>query len=670
MTLEFDLTPEELEVFIQDADDQLAVMNESLVLLEANQGDPETLQAIFRAAHTLKGAAGLIQHERMAHLTHALETVLDRLRKGHLSVTAELVDVMLASVDMLMALKEEVVTLQESGVDVDAAVEWLQTFDLDENAHHDPQHSPVPAAPSALHPDSGAFEVVVTIEESSFAPGARLYQVLSALNALGQVLHSEPAPEEVEEGSEKREIRAVVATDRPVEDLYDALGAISEVAAVKIEEAPSAQMPQKADGQRNLSAPVASGPGLLSLDDRVRIGVQQLDELMNLTGELVVGRTHLMQIEADLERRYEDPSVGSLGQVSLQLSRIIDQLAEEVMRARMVPVASLFAKFPRLVRDLSRTLGKEVELVIQGQDTELDRKVIEAMGDPLIHLLRNAVDHGLESPEERERSGKPRQGRIVLAARQHEGHILVTVSDDGRGIDPRVLRHAAMERGYLTEEAAASLSDEEAIELIFRSGMSTAKQVTDLSGRGVGMDIVRANIERLNGSIEVYSRVGEGTTFELTLPLTLAIVPSMLVNVGGGVYAIPLSAVVDVQSLEGKDTSTIEGRQVVVLRGHVLPIIRLADLFDGHCRSDVSEGRMVVVRWGRLEAGFVVDGLIGNQDVVIKSLGPLLGEIQGFAGGSILGNGTIALILDVPSLFRLALRLQKDVAADLVVDGV
>jgi len=504
-----------------------------------------------------------------------------------------------------------------------------------------------------------AYHISASVDANSIAPAARIYQLHAALSELAEVLATAPPPEAIEMGSTATSYEAIALTTHDAGELGRALAAIPEVSDVRVvpEAAQSAPSPTPTPSE---PARVADAPGV-EPETRVRIGTDQLDRLMNLTGELVVSRTHLLQVESELAARRNEPGVGELSQVTVQLSRIIDQLHEEVMRARMVPVSSLFVKFPRLVRDLSRRLNKRVDLVIEGQETELDRSVIEAIGDPIVHLLRNAVDHGLEPVEERLRAGKPETGTVRLSARQQEGHILIAVSDDGRGIDPDQMRRSAVERGQLTPEAAAALSDAEAIELIFRPGMSTKEQVTDLSGRGVGMDIVRTNIERLNGAVEVHTRVGEGTMFELTLPLTLAIIPAMLVTAAGNVYAVPLSSVVEVHHLGARQIHRVDGCEVMRLRDQVLPLLRLRRLFgledtDGSNGHGGGVGRLVVIRWGRLEAGLVVDELIGNQQVVIKSLGPLLTGIRGLAGGSILGSGRIALILDVPNLIKLAAR--------------
>jgi len=670
MPLTFDVSPDEIEAFMEDTNEQLAVLDQTIVELEARPNDEVLLQAIFRAAHTLKGNAGLIQHHRMADLTHALETVLDRLRKGQLAVTPALIDVILSSVDGLKALKEELVTREESAVDVEAAAHRLHAFEQDEPATAggaSGNASPLLLTPEVLErlgrPGAApAYRITASVDASSIAPAARIYQLHTALGELADVLATTPPPDEIEMGSTAARYEAVALSEMGVEKLQEALAAIPEVLAVEVTDqvAPCPDgRPDGAPAPTPEAAPTAGSPSV-ELDTRVRISTSQLDRLMNLTGELVVSRTHLLQIESDIAARRDEGATTDLNQVTVHLSRIIDQLHEEVMRARMVPVSSLFVKFPRLVRDVSRRLNKNVEFIIEGQETELDRSVIEAIGDPIIHLLRNAIDHGLEPPEERRRAGKPETGTVRLAARQQEGHIRITVSDDGQGIDPDTMRRSAVEKGQMSREDAQALSDAEAIELIFRPGMSTKQQVTDLSGRGVGMDIVRTNIERLNGSVEIQTEVGVGTTFELALPLTLAIIPAMLVTTGNNVYAVPLSSVVEVHRLTERQILTVDGREVIRLRNQVLPVLHLRRLFHVEAGNGSNGhgaiGQLVVIRWGRTEAGLVVDELIGNQQVVIKSLGPLLTGIRGLAGGSILGNGRIALILDVPNLIKLAAR--------------
>lgn len=681
MPLTFDISPDEIAAFVEDANEQLALLDRALVELEARPHDDELLQAIFRAAHTLKGNAGLIQHHRMAELTHALETALDRLRRGGLEVTPGLIDVVLTSVDALKALQEEIVTGEESGVDVASAVQRLQAYEEERAA----PPADVAPADTLLTPevrarlastDAAAYRVMAGVDPASIAPAARIYQIHAALSAVAEVLASAPPAEEIEMGATATRYEAIALSARDAAELQDAVAATPETVDVRVERLavssaepppePAVSAPEAAPVSAPVGAPTGASSGAASpieLETTVRVGIEQLDQLMNLTGELVVSRTHLLQIAGTLAARGDravDRDVADLNQVTVQLSRIIDQLHEEVMRARMVPVSSLFYKFKRLVRDLARRLDKRVDLIIEGEDTELDRSVIEAIGDPIIHLLRNAIDHGLEPTDQRLRAGKPEAGTVRLAAQQHEGHIRITISDDGRGIDAAVTRRSAVEKGHLTREAADALSDAEAVDLIFLPGLSTKQEVTDLSGRGVGMDIVRANIERLNGTVEVHTELGVGTTFELTLPLTLAIIPAMLVTAGGNVFAVPLSAVVQVHQLVPGKTRTVNGAEVIRLRDQVLPLLRLRTLLQAD-DAETSNGRhgpherLVVVRWGRIEAGLVVDELIGNQEVVIKSLGPLLTGIRGLAGGSILGNGHIALILDVPDIIKLSM---------------
>lgn len=671
MPLNFDVSPDEIEAFMEDTNEQLALLDQAIVELETRCDDEALLQAIFRAAHTLKGNAGLIQHHRMAELTHALETVLDRLRKGQLDATPGLIDVILASVDALKALKEELVTREESGVDVASAVQRLHAYEEERAAPLAKADAPgvllTPEVEARLQSagTATAYRVTAAVDATSIAPAARIYQVHAALCQVAEVLATTPPPDAIEMGTTATHYEAVALSDRDAEALRAAIAAIPEIGSIRVareappsgNDGPPDQPPAAAE-----SAPASATPAV-ELETKVRIGIDQLDRLMNLTGELVVSRTHLLQIESDMSAHGGEHGASDLNQVTVQLSRIIDQLHEEVMRARMVPVSSLFSKFPRLVRDVSRRLNKQVNLIIEGQETELDRSVIEAIGDPIIHLLRNAIDHGLEPTEERRRLGKPETGTVRLAAHQQEGHIRITVSDDGQGIDAAKMRRSAVEKGQLSPEAAEALSDAEAIELVFRPGVSTKQQVTDLSGRGVGMDIVRTNIERLNGSVEIHTEVGIGTTFELTLPLTLAIIPAMLVTTGGNVYAVPLSSVVEVHQLARRHIQTVDGCEVIRLRDQVLPLLRLRSLFGiagsgGSNGHNGAAGQLVVIRWGRIEAGLVVDELIGNQEVVIKSLGPLLTGIRGLAGGSILGSGRIALILDVPNIIKLAMKRQ------------
>jgi two-component system chemotaxis sensor kinase CheA len=686
MDLVFDLEEDELHIFLAEADEHLQTLDEGLVRLEREGNDLELLQAIFRAAHTLKGAAGTIGHQRMAELTHAMETVLDGLRKRTLAVSADLVDVCLESLDALRLLRNEVIERRASPVDIAPLVERLsrlaaptptegngpQTDGKQQATGDDP--SPV------VHPPSSpVYTISADIAPDSFASAARAFQVLLALQSLGDVLDVQPPQAVIETAAPVQRITARLATSHSPDDIRQALADIPEITNVTVNGEPGAE--NRGTQGKLVGTPPSSPPPSEARGERmrgatphtaektVRTSVERLDSLMNLVGELITDRNRLFQIRSNFEHRFRgDPQVEELIQTTLHISRITDQLQEEVMRIRMLPIANVFNKFPRLVRDLARKAGKQVELVIRGEETELDRSVIEEISDPLIHLLRNAVDHGLETPEERRAAGKSERGTILLTARHEESRIILTVEDDGRGIDVERVKASAVHKGLLTEAEAAALSHDEAIHLIFRPGLSTAKVVTDVSGRGVGMDIVRANIERLNGTITVETWPGQGTQFQITLPLTLAIIPTLLVRIGEGTFAIPLPAVMETLRVPLIDIQTVKGKQVIQLRQRVLPLVRLSQVLgfqtnpspDSPPLTGKGEGGngqryeyVVAVRWGRLEMGLLVDALVGEQELVIKPLGRLIGETPGISGAAILGDGRVALIVDVPGLFKL-----------------
>jgi two-component system chemotaxis sensor kinase CheA len=392
------------------------------------------------------------------------------------------------------------------------------------------------------------------------------------------------------------------------------------------------------------------------IDKTVRIDVERLDELMNLVGELVLGRNRLTQIVSGIFERFEGESLArELMDTIAQVDYLTSELQAVVMRARMMPIAKVFSKFPRIVRDLSRDLNKEVELLIYGEETEVDKSVIESIHDPLVHLIRNAIDHGIETPQERKAVGKPEKGKVILRA-EHEGNfIVITVEDDGRGIDPERVRRKAVEKKIITEQEASSISDRDALNLIFLPGFSTASKVTNVSGRGVGLDVVKANITKLNGMIDVQSTLGQGTKFILKLPLTLAIIQGLLVDVCGEIFIIPLSSVIEVVRIPRSQVHSIKGREIIRLRDSVLPLVRLANIFNLSSNGDFKENLyVVVVGLAEKKLGIVVDELVGQKEVVIKSLGSYLNNVRGIAGATILGDGTVRMIVDVAQIFKMS----------------
>lgn len=746
MSLQFDLSPDELPIFLAETDEHLQVLDEGLVRLERNDYDEGLIQALFRAAHTLKGSAGLIGHRRLVDLTHALETVFDALRKHTLQVTPGLIDLCLQGVDALRWLRDEVVSLQPSPVDVVPLVQqFLAQISSSPGGAVSPvvssQVEPAPVRPEEPVSGQGELQAWVQISSESVASAARALQVLLVLQEVGEVLESRPTQAEIETAAPVHQLTVRVRTTQPVSEVKRRLEQISELERVEVQ-VPSAEISPSTSALSQAETPETEGEeperlgdylirrgwitatqlkqaleeqkrrphgtllgsvlvqmGFISqatldraladllqehrralaamqatmaeqraretgVDKTVRTSVERLDALMNLIGELITDRNRLYQIRNQFQSTFQGHEhVMALADTIMHLSRITDQLQEEVMRIRMVPISSVFSKFPRMVRDLARKANKEVDLIIHGEDTELDRSVIDEIHDPLIHLVRNAIDHGIEPPAERMRVGKPSRGQVVLTARHEQGRIVLTVEDDGRGIDVERLKAAAVQKGLLRESEAATLPREKAIELIFASGLSTAKQVTEISGRGVGMDIVRNNIERINGSILVETTPGQGTRFQIILPLTLAIVPTLLVRVEDTVFALPLTAVTEVLRITPQEIRSVGQRPVFVLRDQVLPLLRLRYVFD-FAPAPATNGyeHVVVVRANQRSAGLIIDELIGEEEVVVKSLGGLIGEVPGIASAAILGDGRVSLIVDVAGLLGL-------VEAEMAISG-
>ena len=677
MDLRLDATPEELPIFIAETDEMLQMLDEQLVQLEQHGPSPELLQEVFRAAHTIKGSSAAIGHLRMAKLTHAMETLLDKVRHGEIGTTPKLTELLFQALDMLKVLAAEVQALKlNENLDIDGLVSRLEVL---------AEEKPTIVAGEVVRrsviepPDGATHHLLVKLGGKDWAP-VRAFQTLLAIEEVGSVMRSNPSREAIIAQQVNERLEVFVQTQHSTEMIRGVLRSVPEITILSVDdlddvaarEASSTQEPW-VDGAT--AAPVrraatsageqeAAGPssGARKGPSRagsatVRIDVERLDRLLNLVGELVIDRTRLLGLgKALADELGEHSLLSDITETTFHLGRVTDELQSEVMKSRMLPIGTVFSRFPRVARDLSTRQKKKVELTIEGQDTELDRSVIEEIGDPLVHLLRNAIDHGVELPEERIAAGKPQTATVRLAAEHVENSIVITVEDNGKGIDPVKIKAKAVERAILTEEAAQRMSDAEAIELIFAPGFSTAAQVSEVSGRGVGMDIVRTNVERLGGSVEVQSRLGEGSRFYLRLPLTLAIVQALLVKVGGGIYALPLASVTETLRVPITD---IQQQEAILLRGRVLPIVRLTQLFQCETESpvDARDILVVAVKVGERQIGLVVDRLLGEQEVVIKALGDLIGDVPGLSSAAILGDGTVALIVDVPALVQ---RLATD----------
>lgn len=696
MEIMFDISEDELPIFLAEVDEHLHVLDDVLIRLEREEPDPELVQTVFRSAHTVKGMSGMIGHRRMTDLTHALETALDGVRKNSLQISTPLINLCLDAVDRLRALRDEVVTGQISDIDVDTIVTSLKNF-IEANpaevaAPVVPAVAPLESLPPPAQPEctesapiaaeadsqSKTLRVHARIDTNSMASAARAFQMMLALQDLGEIQLMNPTQAQIETATLVSEFSAELVTTQPFEKVRAALVQISGITEIALEGKLILEhgniVSEHADPQPEKSIPVpeavsrpttpgatvpkrnVESAGRRITDLTVRTNVERLDSLMNLVGELITDRNHLLQLRGrfSADTRFNG-NFEELSETVTHLGRITDQLQEEVMHIRMLPIGSVFSRFPRMVRDMSQKVGKLIDVVIRGEDTEMDRSMIEEINDPLIHLVRNSVDHGIELPKDRLAAGKPERGTLTLTARHEQGRIVITVEDDGGGIDGVRLRNSAVQKGLITAEEAAALTEEQSIDLMFMAGLSTAQKITDISGRGVGLDIVNTNIQRVNGTIQVETHLGRGTQFQIVLPLTLAIVPSLLVKVNQSTFAIPMVMITETLRLEQADIKHIYRKPVTLLRGNVLSLIHLTDIFK--LKQDADQRKhffAVVVHSGKQRVGLIVDSLIGEEEVVVKPLGAFIGDIPGVSSAAILGDGQVALIVDVFGLFKLA----------------
>lgn len=687
-----------LSVFLDEGREQLGLLEANILSLERGDHLQEILQALFRAAHTLKGSSRAMGFLAIGDLTHEMENVLDDLRNDRLAVTTPIVDALLDCRDTLTVLIDRVAETSADtgadGEDIPALVGRLHTLRAgggDEGAGSAPGSVSAPTTPTALSiplhvaaaiaavraSEMNVHQVSVTLQPDCRMKSLRVFMVLGALEPLGTVLFSDPGEEALDEERFDRTFQLLHAGGITAAEIEQALGAISELESVRVsvwgaegkaappspalelvadaapEKPQAAIMPAAEIGKK----PAASERGAAGQSQTIRVDVARLDNLLNLIGELVIDRIQIARLGKELHEQHpQDERVGQLLETTHRVARVAGELQEEIMKARMLPIDGVFQRMPRMIRDLAQKTGKEVHFEMSGGETELDRSVLERLSDPLIHLLRNSVDHGIETPEGRSDAGKPKPGRVTLTARHEENHIVIEITDDGRGIDPARLRATAVKKGILTQAAADALGDRDAINLIFTPGFSTAAVLSDISGRGVGMDIVEANVEKLGGRLFVDTKIGQGSRFTIRLPLTLAIVRALLINAGGGSYVLPLTSVVEILRLgDGEEEiarRSVGGQAAMLLRGRTVPLANLADVLGGnpgatHLERIASNAYVVVVRWAEKQVGLCVDALIGEQDVVIKSLGTPLGDIAGFSEATILGDGRVARIIDI-----------------------
>ena len=682
MELAADITADDLKVFLQEADEILLLLDECILKLERDGEDSELIQEIFRAAHTLKGSSAMLGFPPMTELGHAMETLLDKIRKGTAKATTQVVNALLHSLDLLQALKDSLETGEDTTVDTSVVVAELEragqvegTGGGAEAATSGPLRLEITGdASSRVHSILESGEAVqriqVLLRKDTDWAAVRCFQILNELLPLGEVLVSVPTQADIEAGENVgSEMLLLLATGAPEDKLQEVIKSVEDVEEIKVtlftDADLTASAPEQAPtpiskGQTQAKEGANAGPkrGAAS-SQTVRIDVERLDGLMNMIGELVIDRTRILQIAKMMEAKHpDDDLVDSLTETSTHIVKVVDQLQEDFMKVRMLPIGTVFSGFPRMLRDMAQKMEKPLDFQIDGQDTEIDRTVIERIRDPLVHLLRNALDHGVEDPEARKAAGKDATATIKLSAHHEQNHIIITVEDDGKGISAEGIRASAIKKGLISPETAARLSEQECLDLIFLPGFSTKEQATEVSGRGVGMDIVKTNIQAINGFVKIDTELGKGTRITLSLPLTLATLQALLVSLGNATYAIPLVYVLETVKPADNKVHTVAGKEVMRLRDHIIPLIRLKSVYGCGGGSDGAKelNYSVVVRSGERMVGLIVDDLIIQQEIVVKSLGEYIGDLRGIAGASVLGDGQVVLIVDVPSLIDDAVK--------------
>ena len=704
-----------LEVFIEEAKEHLQALNEHLLILEKEPENENTINEIFRAAHSLKGMAGTMGYKRMQRLTHDMENVFQEIRSGKMKVRPELTDCLFDGLDALQEYVDNITNTQDEGTnDNQALIDTLaKELDIGLNGAGESSNAsaaPAPAAPAAPQEEQtasgqkesapvsagsvtyaeheaaaireaaaqglNAYEINVELQESCLLKAARAFLVFKAVEEFGEIIKSVPDAQMIEDEKFDYSFVVVALSKGNADELKARIMNVSEVkdasiSKAVINEAPkaedqktekdnsteqSAEKKTQTPAQTAAAAPAQSPkqatqqPQKKAVVNRsVRVDIEKLDDLMNLVSELIIAKNGLASISPDEFSKKEKRS--AFNEQIEYLERITTNIHQSVMKVRMVPIESVVNRFPRMIRDLSKKLDKPMELYMSGEETELDRTVIDEIGDPLMHILRNSADHGLESAEERRKLGKPETGSITLNAYQEGNSVVIECSDDGGGIDTEKVRKKAIEKGTITEEQAEVMTEKDFIDLLFRPSFSTADKISDVSGRGVGLDVVKSKIESLSGTVECRTVLGQGTTFTIRLPLTLAIIQSLMVVVGQEKYAIPLGSIDTIEDIPVEEIKRVEKNEVVNLRGNVIPLVRLANILDVPEKVETTGNiTMVVVAKGDKKAGLVVDNLIGQLEIVIKSIGKYINNSKMISGATVLGDGEIALILDANAL--------------------
>ena len=680
-----------LEIFIDESNEHLQTLSDQLIILEKEPDNSDTINEIFRAAHSLKGMAGTMGYKRMQNLTHDMENVFSEVRNGNMEVNSNLVDVLFQCLDALETYVDNIRETQDEGTDDnEPIIKALNAFIASEgkgNAAPAAKKEEAPAATAsaapaddkdmpladfeknavneALKKNLHVYKIKVSVDENCILKAARAFLVFKNLEGHGDIIKSEPSVQDIEDEKFDFDFSIIVVTEEKYDNIIALIKNVSEIKDAAGQEItqpfPEEQTEEAKEEKKETSAvsqtakpaaakpaakkPTSTGKTSGSVSHTVRVDIEKLDVLMNLVSELIIAKNGLVSAS-----HVEGDEAAALNQSFTEqieyLERVTTNLHESVMKVRMMPIESVFSRFPRMIRDLNKKLGKKMELYMSGEDTELDRTVIDEIGDPIMHLLRNSADHGLESAEIRKERGKSEVGSIFLDAFQEGNNVVIEVRDDGNGIDTEKVKAKAVEKGTITQEQADVMTDKEAIDLLFRPSFSTAEKVTDVSGRGVGLDVVKSKIEALGGDVEVKTKYGEGSTFSIRLPLTLAIIQALMVKLGDEKYAISLGSIETIEDIPVSDIKYVHAKEVIHLRGNVIPLIRLRDLLDVPGEPEESENiTVVVVRKGDKQAGLVVDSLIGQMEIVIKSLGKYIRINKMISGATILGDGSVSLII-------------------------
>ncbi len=706
-----------LGIFIDETRGHLQELNEQILILEKEPENEDTINEIFRAAHSLKGMAGTMGYKRMQRLTHDMENVFSEIRNGKMKASPNLIDLLFRGLDALESYLDIIINTQDEGTeDNQDIIDGLQKV-MEEGLGTNTPEAAQPKAPAAVPSEElkgrhlvlaehelaaalkakdegeNVFEITVFVQPSCILKAARAFLVFKALEEAGDIIKSVPEVQDIEDEKFDFDFSMVLLTRKSEDEIRTAVMNVSEIKdvviapanisskvgaqvpqqAAEVQENPASAAPSDNENQavpaqpennapaQNMGGAAAAAQAVAApaaakqtaaktaskaaVNRSVRVDIEKLDDLMNLVSELIIAKNGLVSVNGDGEKSMRD---NGFNEQIEYLERVTTNLHQSVMKVRMVPIESVVNRFPRMIRDLSKKLGKKMDLYMTGEDTELDRTVIDEIGDPLMHLLRNAADHGLETNEERVRLGKQEVGSIFLDAYQEGNNVVIEVRDDGAGINVEKVKQKAITKGTITEEQAEMMSDKEIIDLLFRPSFSTAEVISDVSGRGVGLDVVKTKIEALGGSIEIRTTLGEGSNFIIRLPLTLAIIQTLMVEVGNEKYAIPLGSIETIEDIALDDVKYVQNKEVINLRSSVIPLIRLDKILDVEpTGEELVSLTVVIVKKGDKLAGLVVDNLIGQLEIVIKSIGKYINNSKLISGATILGDGEIALILDV-----------------------